>query len=85
MYLVVKEIKGEKQHQQIALKLYTKAIDAHNYIEQYMQDSSGKKWHKEIFNPLPITNKYIIRQRWIRELKNGDIECLKVKYMKAYD
>lgn len=84
MYLVIKEIRGKINQKQVPLRLYKKGIGAYNYIEQYMKDSCGEKWHKETFNPLPITNKFICRQRWLRKLKNGDIECLKVKYLKVY-
>lgn len=84
MYLVIKEIRGEKQYQQIALKLYTNSIDAYNYIEQYMKESSGEKWHKELITPRHIYKRYILKQKWFRELKNGDTMALKVKYLKAY-
>lgn len=83
MYLVIKEIRGQKE-KQIPLRLYQDCLNAYNYVEQYMKDSSGNKWNKELIEPRHICKRFIIKQRWLRELKNGDIECLKVRYMKIY-
>ena len=83
MYLVIKEIRSNKKEKQIPLRIYEDKLDAYNYIEQYMKESSGEKWHKELISK-NVYKHYLIKQQWFRELKNGDIECLKIKYMKLY-
>jgi len=49
-----------------------------------MKECTGKKWNRTLIEPRHIYKRYILSQRWLRKLKNGDTECLKVKYMKVY-
>ena len=66
------------------MRLYTNCQEAYNFIEQYMKECTGKKWTARLIVPNNIYKQFILKQRWLRELKNGDTECLKVKYMKIY-
>jgi translation initiation factor IF-2 len=85
MYLIIKKIKNNNKTKEIPLRLYENVYNAYEYTEQYMKDSSGKKWHKVIFEPTDINTHFIVKQQWYRELKNGNIESLKIKYLKVYD
>ena len=83
MYLVIKEINGVRNAKQIPLRLYENVEQAYNFAENYLQESSGEKWHKE-FIPKNVYKSSLLKQRWCRTLKNGDTEILKVRYMKVY-
>lgn len=83
MYLVIKEIQGNKK-EQIPIRLYRNVEEAYKFAETYLQESSGEKWHKD-FIPKNIYKRNLLNQRWCRTLKNGNTEILKVRYMKIYD
>lgn len=82
MYLIIKEISGETIKKQIPIKLYNDCKKAYKFIENYMSESYGEKWHAKLFTPSLITNKFICKQRWYRKFKKTT-ECLKIQYFKV--
>ncbi len=83
MYLVIKETQNDNKFNQIPLRLYENIYKAYDFVQNYIAESSGNYYAKNIIVN-DITKRYIINQRWFLKYKNGRRDTLKIKYMKIY-
>lgn len=84
MYLVIKNLEQDYKFKSTQLRLYQNWKDAYNYAEQYVKESSGNHWTAKGYYAVELTKRFALSQFWYRRLKNGNIEKIKIIYMKVY-